>query len=65
MVDNRRAMYDEFSDKCAHSVEWFEITKAFLKLAFTSGHRNSSCMCNRYENRRMLSEYDMSVHLAK
>jgi hypothetical protein len=26
--------YDRFSDKDAHSIEWFEITKNFLNLAF-------------------------------
>jgi hypothetical protein len=27
-------MYNRFSDKDAYSVEWFEIEKNFLKLAF-------------------------------
>jgi hypothetical protein len=27
-------MYDGFNDKGAHSAEWFEIVKNFLKLAF-------------------------------
>jgi hypothetical protein len=27
-------MYDRFIDKCAHSTEWFEMMKNFLKLAF-------------------------------
>jgi hypothetical protein len=34
MAEDRWAMYDGFSDKGAHSVEWFEIAKNFLKLAF-------------------------------
>jgi hypothetical protein len=34
MAGNRQTMYDELSDKGAHSAEWFEILKNFLKLAF-------------------------------
>jgi hypothetical protein len=33
MFEDRWAMYDEFSDKGAHSTEWFEVVKDFLKLA--------------------------------
>jgi hypothetical protein len=40
-------MYDGFSDKGAHSVEWFEIVKNFLKLAFSGDHREAKCLCNR------------------
>jgi prepilin-type processing-associated H-X9-DG protein len=58
-------MYDGFSDKCAHFAEWFKITKGFLNLAFADGHHEMSCPCNRCENKRMLSEYEMSTHLAK
>jgi hypothetical protein len=36
-----------------------------LKLAFAGGHHAVSCPCSRCENRRMLSEYEMSDHLAK
>jgi hypothetical protein len=58
-------MYDEFSDTGKHSTEWVQITEEFLKLAFVGGHREVSCPCSRCENRRMLSEYEMSGHLAK
>jgi hypothetical protein len=58
-------MYDGFSYTGKHSVEWVWITKEFLKLAFTSGHREASCPCSRCENRKMLSEYEISAHLAK
>ncbi len=58
-------MYDGFSDKGAHSAEWFEIAKNFLKLAFAGGHREASCPCSRCENRKMLSGYEMFAHLAK
>jgi hypothetical protein len=57
-------MYHEFSDSGKHSTEWVQITKEFLKLAFTGGHREASCPCNRCENKRMLSEYEMSAYLA-
>jgi hypothetical protein len=65
MAEDRRAMYEGFSDKGAHSAEWFEIAKNFLKLAFVGDHREAKCPCNRYLNKRMLSEYEMSGHIAK
>jgi hypothetical protein len=65
MVDDRQAMYDVFSGKGAHSAEWFEIAKNFLKPAFTSDHREVKCPCNRCQNRRILSEYEMFHHINK
>jgi hypothetical protein len=58
-------MYDGYSDKGVHSAEWFEISKNFLKLAFTSDHHEAKCSCNRCQNRMMLSEYEISGHIAK
>jgi hypothetical protein len=58
-------MCDGFSDTGKHSVEWVQIHKEFLKLAFADGRHEASCPCGRCENRRMLSEYEMSAHLAK
>jgi hypothetical protein len=58
-------MYDEFSDKGAHSVEWSLIVKNFLKLAFAGDHHEAKCPCNRCRNRRVLSEYEMSGHITK
>jgi hypothetical protein len=58
-------MYDGFSDTGKHSVEWVQITKEFLKLAFAGSHCEASCLCSRCENRRTLLEYEMSGHLAK
>jgi hypothetical protein len=58
-------MYDGFSDKGAHSVEWFEISKNFLKLAFASDCHEAKCSFNRCQNRMMLSEYEISSHIAK
>jgi hypothetical protein len=65
MAEHRHAMYDRFSDKGAHCVEWFEITKNFLILAFTGDCREAKYPCNRCQNRRMLSEYEMCGHIAK
>jgi hypothetical protein len=65
MANERRIMYDGFSDTGKYSTEWIQITKEFLKLAFTGGHREASYPCSRCENRRILSEYEMSTHLAK
>jgi hypothetical protein len=56
-------MYDGFSDKGAHFAEWFEIAKNFLKLDFAGNRREAKCPCNRCQNRRMLSEYEMSGHI--
>jgi hypothetical protein len=58
-------MYDRFSGTGKHSTEWVQITKEFLKLSFAGGCREASCPCSRCENRRMLSEYEMSTHIAK
>jgi hypothetical protein len=65
MVEDRHAMYDGFSDKGAHSAEWFEVAKNFLKLAVVGDCREAKCSCNRCQNRRMLSEYEMSGHIVK
>jgi hypothetical protein len=65
MADDWRVMYHGFSDKGAHSAEWFWITKGFLKLAFAGGYREAMCPCSRCCNRRMLSKYEMSGHIAK
>jgi hypothetical protein len=58
-------MYDEFSDTGKYSAEWVCITKEFVKLVFAGGHREASCPCSRCENRMILSEYEISTHLAK
>jgi hypothetical protein len=65
MADDRRAMYDGFSETGKHSAEWVWITKEFLKLAFAGVRHEASFPWGRCENRRMLSEYEMSTHLAK
>jgi hypothetical protein len=65
MAEDRRAMYGRFSDKGAHSAEWFEIVKNFLKLAFADGRHEAKFSCIWCGNRRMLSEYEMSSHIAK
>jgi hypothetical protein len=64
MVDGRRAMYDRFNDKGAHSVEWFEITKDLVKLAFAGDRCKEKCLCNRCRNIRMLLEYEISGDIA-
>jgi hypothetical protein len=64
MADKRRVIYNKFSDTSKHSVKWVHITKEFLKLAFACDHREASCPSSRCENRRTLSEYEMSIHLA-
>jgi hypothetical protein len=46
-------MYNGFNDKGAHFVNWFEIVKKFLKLAFAGDRLEVKCPCNRCQNRRM------------
>jgi hypothetical protein len=65
MAEDRWVMYDGFSDKGAHSTEWFKVAKNFLKLAFAGDHCEVKCSCNRCRNRRMLSKYEMCGHIAK
>jgi hypothetical protein len=65
MVDDRWVMYNGFSDKGAHSTEWFEIMKNFLNVGFAGDHRKVKCPFNRCPNRRMLFEYKMSSHITK
>jgi hypothetical protein len=65
MAKDQWVMYDGFSDKGAHSAEWFEVEKNFWKLAFVGNHHEAKCLCNRCRNRRILSEYKMSGQIAK
>jgi hypothetical protein len=65
MGEAQRTMYDGYSDTGKYSTEWVQITKEFLKLVFAGSHREVSCPCSKCENRRMLSKYEMSAHLAQ
>jgi hypothetical protein len=65
MADEQWTMYDGFINTDKHYTEWVQINKEFLKLALAGGHREASFPCSRCENRRILSEYEMSAHLAK
>jgi hypothetical protein len=65
MAENRQTMYDGLSDKGVHCAEWFEVARNFLNLAFAGDHHEVKCPCNRCWNRRMLSKYEMSSHIAK
>jgi hypothetical protein len=47
IAEDRWALYDGFSDKGAHSAEWFEVAKNFLKLAFAGDRREVKCPCNK------------------
>jgi hypothetical protein len=62
MAEEQRAIYDGFSDTGKCSTEWVRITKEFLKLTFAGGRHEASCPCDRCENRRMVSEHEMSAH---
>jgi hypothetical protein len=47
MADDRWAMYNIFNDKDAHSTEWFDIVKDFLKLVFAGDRCEAKCPCDR------------------
>jgi hypothetical protein len=53
MADERRAMYDKFSDTGKHFAEWVHINKELLKLAFAGSHSEASCSRSRCENTRI------------
>jgi hypothetical protein len=55
MVDDRRAMYDRFSKKSGHLVEWVRIVKEFLNKAFADGRRVAKCPCTICWNYRFLT----------
>jgi hypothetical protein len=50
MVDDRKVMYDGFSDKGAHSMEWVHITQDFLNLAFFVGRRAMKSLRKKFQN---------------
>jgi hypothetical protein len=47
------------------TTEWVRINKEFLKLAFAGGRHEASFPYSRCENRRKLSEYEISAQLTK
>jgi hypothetical protein len=65
MADDQWVMYDGFSDKGAHSIEWFQIAKYFPKLVFAGNYHEGKCLCNRCQNRRIMSEFEMTDHIVK
>jgi hypothetical protein len=65
IFNDRRVMYDGFSDKGGHSTEWAWITKDLLNLAFDRGRRVARCLCKKCGNYKRLPQYDMQSQLAK
>jgi hypothetical protein len=43
MADDRRVMYDGFSNEIGHSAEWVRIVKEFLNQAFAGGRHVAKC----------------------
>jgi hypothetical protein len=64
MDDERRAMYDGFSDTGKHGAEDLD-HQGVLEVSFCWWPREVSCPYSKCENRRMLSEYEISAHLGK
>jgi hypothetical protein len=55
MVEDRRVMYDEFSEKSGHSTEWVQIIKDFLNQAFVGGRCVAKFLCKICQNYRFLT----------
>jgi hypothetical protein len=55
MIDDRRAMYDGFSDKGAHSAKWVQIVNNFLNLSFAGARGVVKCQCKKYHSYKLLS----------
>jgi hypothetical protein len=45
MVEDKRAMYNIFSEQSGHSTKWVQIVKDFLNQAFPGGHHVAKCPC--------------------
>jgi hypothetical protein len=65
MADDRRAMYDGFSKKSGHLVEWVRIVKEFLNQAFAGFRRVAKCPCTICQNYRFLNHDEVQVHLCQ
>jgi hypothetical protein len=65
MADDRRVMYDGFSKKSGHSVEWVRIVKEFLKQAFAGCRHVAKCPCTICRNYRFLNQDEVQVHLCQ
>jgi hypothetical protein len=65
MADGRRAMYDGFSKKSGHSVEWVRIVKEFLNQAFAGCCRVAKCPYTICQNYRFLNQDEVQVHLCQ
>jgi hypothetical protein len=49
MFEDRRAMYDRFSEKGGHSTKWVQIVKDFLNQVFPGGHHVVKCLAKIVE----------------
>jgi hypothetical protein len=65
MADDRRAIYDGFSKKSGHSVEWVRIVKEFLNQAFAGCRRVAKCPCTICRNYKFLNQDEVQVHLCQ
>jgi hypothetical protein len=62
MVEDRKAMYDRFSEKGGHSIEWVHIMKDFLNQAFPGG-RHVVKRSFLPEQRQALVHFDLCLGL--
>jgi hypothetical protein len=65
MVDDRRVMYDRFSKKSGHSIEWVRIVKEFLNQAFAGCRYVAKCHCTICWNYGFLNQDEVQIHLCQ
>jgi hypothetical protein len=58
-------MYERFSKKSEHSVEWIQIVKQFLNKAFADGHHVTKCSCTICRDYRFLTHDKVHIHLCQ
>jgi hypothetical protein len=65
MAEDRRVMYDRFSEKGDHSIEWVPIIKDFLNQAFAGGHHAGKFPFKICQNYKFLTQDEVQLHLCK
>jgi hypothetical protein len=65
MVEDRRAMYNGFSEKGGHSTEWVRVVKDFLNQGFPGGRCVAKCPCKICQNYRFLAQDVVQLHHCK
>jgi hypothetical protein len=65
MIEDKRVMYDRFSEKGGNSTEWIQIVKDFLNQVFLGGRRVAKCLVKFVKTIGFLSQDEVQIHLCK